>query len=178
MAKQTNQLSKEIKQLDTNVIDPSLLYVRKLGGRSVNWESSMPPINQLSPRPNPVCRVINNNSTPTVNSLQPPICQSTPEASSSVSVQSSPELDTDQGKMLDKTIKHVTHKLNQRILTSDIGTTNPERTASAGTSKPIKMPIVTDIWTPTITDNPGQDSTAAFQLPRNTSLHATNIDPR
>ena len=79
--------------------------------------------------------------------------------------------------MIDETIKHVTHKLHQTILTSDIGTINPERTASTGTSKSITMPSVTDIWTPVITNNPRQDSTTAFQLHRNTGLCSTNTDP-
>ena len=36
------------------------------------------------------------------------------------------------------------------------------------------MPSITNSWTPAITDNPRQDSTMAFQLPRNTSFHPTN----
>ena len=35
----------------------------------------------------------------------PPICQSIPEASSLIQTQSSSDLDTDQGDMIDKTIK-------------------------------------------------------------------------
>ena len=124
----------------------------------------MPPIKKPSPHPTHA-QSKNNNSTPRVNRLPPPICQSTPEASSSISTQSSSELDKDQGDMIDKTIKDVTHKLHQTILTSDIGTSNPERTASASTSKSINMPSVTDIWTPAKTDNPRQDSTTALQLP-------------
>ena len=43
MAKQTNQLPKELKQLDAKEIDSFLLYIRQLRGRSVNEESSTPP---------------------------------------------------------------------------------------------------------------------------------------
>ena len=67
----------------------------------------MPTIKQPSSGPTGV-QNINNNSTPTVDSLPPTMCQSTPEASSSISVQSSSKLYTDQGDMIDKTIKHVT----------------------------------------------------------------------
>ena len=83
--------------------------------------------------------------TPTVNSLPPPICQSTPEVNSSISVHSSLELDTDKDDIIDEIIKHGTHKLHQTILTSDTGTINPERTGSAGTSKSIIMPSINDI---------------------------------
>ena len=79
--------------------------------------------------------------------------------------------------MIDETIKHVTHKLHQTILTSDTVPSIQQDTTSAGTSKSINTPSITDIWTPAITDNPRQDSTTAFQLPRNTSLHPTNTDP-
>ena len=67
-------------------------------------------------------------------------------------------------------------KLHQTILTSDIGTNNPERTTSAGNTKSINTPNVIDIWTPAITDNPLHNSKPAFQLPRNTGLHSTNAD--
>ena len=67
-------------------------------------------------------------------SLPPPIHQN-PEAISLISAHSSSELDIDQGDMIDETIKHVTHKLNQTMLTSDIGITNSETTPSAGNTK-------------------------------------------
>ena len=105
---------------------------------------------------------INNNLIPTINNLPPPIHQSTPEANKLISAQSSSELDTDQDDMIDKTIKHVTDKLHETILRSDIGNNNSERT-SAGNTTSINTPNVIDIWTPAITDNPLQDSTTAFQ---------------
>ena len=75
-------------------IDPSLLYVRELRGRSVNEESSVPPIKQPSPGPKCV-QSIYNKSTPTVEILPLPMCQSTPEASILIPAQSSSKLDTD-----------------------------------------------------------------------------------
>ena len=56
MAKQTNQLSIELKQLDAKEIHPSLLYMRELRGRSVNEESFIPPLNIL-PQTQPLCKV-------------------------------------------------------------------------------------------------------------------------
>ena len=44
MAKQSNKLTRELKQLEAKEIDPSLLHVRDLRGRSVNWESNAPPL--------------------------------------------------------------------------------------------------------------------------------------
>ena len=78
--------------------------------------------------------------------------------------------------MIDETIKHVTHKLHQTILTSDIGTNNSERTTSTGNSKSINTPEILDIQTPAITDNPLLDSIPAFQLSRNASIRPTNAD--
>ena len=49
MVKQMKQLPRELKQLDIKEFDPSLLYIRKLRGRSVNEESGTPPIKQISP---------------------------------------------------------------------------------------------------------------------------------
>ena len=78
--------------------------------------------------------------------------------------------------MIDETINHVTHKLHQTILTSNIGTNNSERTTSAGNTTPINTPNVIDIWTPAVAGNPSQDSIQAFQLPRNASLHHPDAD--
>ena len=71
MAKQMNQLPRELKQLDAKVIDPSLLYTRELRGRSINEESDTPPIKKPSPDPIHV-QSLKDNSTPIVNSLPPP----------------------------------------------------------------------------------------------------------
>ena len=55
----------------------------------------------------------------------------------------------DQGDMIDDTIKHVTHKLHQAILTTDIGTTNSGRTPNAGNTKTMNTPNVDYISTQT-----------------------------
>ena len=44
MAKQSNKLIRELKKLETKEIDPFLLHVKELKGRSVNEESNVPPI--------------------------------------------------------------------------------------------------------------------------------------
>ena len=129
MAKPPSQLPRELKYLEAKEIDPSLLYTRELRGRSVNEESNLLPIKQP---PSPTCKQsITNSPTTTNNSFPPSICQSTPEANSPTSAQSSSELDTDQGYMIDETIKQVMHILHQTILTCDIGTFHPERATSA-----------------------------------------------
>ena len=99
-----------------------------------------------------------------------------PKANSTTLAQSSSKLDTDQGDLIEETIKHMAHKLHQTILTSDISTNNSERTTSVGNTKIINTPNVIDIQTPAITDNLIQDKTTAFQLPRNASLHPTYAD--
>ena len=71
----TNQLPKESKQLDAKEIDPSLLYFRKLRGRSVNEESSMPPIKQPSPGPTYV-QSLDDNLTSVVDGLPHPYVRS------------------------------------------------------------------------------------------------------
>ena len=40
-------MNRELKWLDTEETDPSLLYVRDLRGSSVNEESHMPPLDSL-----------------------------------------------------------------------------------------------------------------------------------
>ena len=71
MAKQTNQLTKELKQLDAKEIDPSFLYIRELRGSSVNEESNTPHIRQPPTGPTHV-QSISNNPTPSNDSLPPP----------------------------------------------------------------------------------------------------------
>ena len=68
MAKQTNQLPRELKQLDMKEIKLSLLYIRELRGRIINEESGTPPFKQPSPGPTHV-QHFNDKSTPIVNGL-------------------------------------------------------------------------------------------------------------
>ena len=49
MAEQNNQVAREVKQLDTQEADPSLLNARELRGRSVNEELHTPSIRQPPP---------------------------------------------------------------------------------------------------------------------------------
>ena len=78
--------------------------------------------------------------------------------------------------MIHETIKYVTHKLNQTILTPDIGITNSEMKPRAGNTKTMNTPNIHDIRTKMIADNPLQDNTTDFQLPTNISLHPTNTE--
>ena len=48
--------------------------------------------------------------------------------------------------MINATKKHVTHKLHEPILTSDIGTNNSERKTSAGNTNSINTPNTIDNW--------------------------------
>ena len=79
----------------------------------------MPPIRQPSAGPTHVHGAIQNPKA-TNNCLPPLISQNTPTSISSISPQSTSDLDTDHGDMIDKTIKHVTHTINQTLLTSNI----------------------------------------------------------
>ena len=159
-----------MKQLDTKEIVPSLLYTRELRGRSVNEDSGTPPIKQPSPGPTHV-QSLNDNLTPIVDSLPPPICQSTQEAISSIQTESSSDIDMDQDGMINKTIKQVTHKLYQTILIPDIGTANSKCAPNTATSKASIMTRALDSWTSDITDITRQDSTTACQLPKHSNLH-------
>ena len=53
--------------------------------------------------------------------LQPPIYQSTSASVKSISPQSSSDLDTDQGDIIDETIKQITQSVNQTLLKSSTG---------------------------------------------------------
>ena len=49
MAEQNNKVAREWKPLSMKEPDPSLLNIRKLGGRSVNEELNTPSIRQSPP---------------------------------------------------------------------------------------------------------------------------------
>ena len=70
MAKQTNQIDRELKWLETKETYPSLLYVRELRGRNVNEESHTPPLESL-PQAQPMCMVQSKTTKPLITS--PPI---------------------------------------------------------------------------------------------------------
>ena len=70
MAKQANQLPRELKQVDVKEIDPSLLNIREMRGRSVKEESGTTPIKQPSPGPTQVHN-LKDKSPAIVNGLTP-----------------------------------------------------------------------------------------------------------
>ena len=157
MAKQSNKLPRELKQLEAKEIDPSLLHIRELRCKSVNEESNLPHIKQPPTGPNGE-QNITASPINVANNLPPPISQSAPETYCTTSAQSSSELDTGHGNMLDETIKQVTHKLHQTTVTSDIDNFNLDRT-SAILNKPITTPSLI---------NPGQDR---MTTPPNSTKH-------
>ena len=125
-----------------------------------------PPLN--SPQVPNWGQSITYNPTTATNNLQPPICQSTPEANCLTSAQSSSKLDTDQGDMIVKTIKQVRHKLHQTIVTSDIDNFDLNRATSAIPNKPIT--------TPSIAVNNRQDRATTLHFPKTPSLQPTSSD--
>ena len=166
MAKQPYQLPRELKLLEAKEVDPSLLYIRELRGRNVNEESNPPLIKHPT---DPNCeQSITNSPTTTDNSLPPPFCQSTPEVNSPTSGQFSSELDTDQGDMIDKTIKQVMHKLHQTILTLDIDNFNPDRATCALPNKPMTMS--------SININPRQARATTLQFSKTPRLQLASSD--
>ena len=120
MAKQPNQLPRELKKLEAKEIDPSLLHVRELRGRNVNGEPNLPHNKQPPTGPKSKRSIINDPTTAS-NKTPPFIPQGDLEARSPVPIQSSSELATDQGDMIGETIKQVTQKLGHTILSSKIG---------------------------------------------------------
>ena len=87
------------------------------------------PIKQPSPGPTCVHGAIQNQKAIN-NCLPPPISQCTLASISSISPQSSSDLDTDHGDMIDETIKHITHTTNQTLLASNIGNTTTDKASS------------------------------------------------
>ena len=92
----------------------------ELRGRSVNEELHMPSIRQ--PPPGPICvHGAIQNSKLNGMCLPPPANQSTPASVSSISPQSSSDLDIDQGDIIDETIKQVAQSVNQMLLKTSTG---------------------------------------------------------
>ena len=91
----------------------------ELRGRNVTEESNLPPIKQHPTDPNHKW-TITNGLTTTNNNLPPPIHQTTLEMDSPTPVQFSSQLDTDQGDMIEETIKQVMHKLLKAIVWKDL----------------------------------------------------------
>ena len=77
----------------------------------------MPPNKQPSPGPTSVHGATKFQKLLLIT-FSPPVSQSTPVPISSISAQSSLELDTEHSALIDETIKHVAHTLNQTLMTS------------------------------------------------------------
>ena len=91
----------------------------------VSVRSHTPPIRQPPSGPTCVHDAIQKSKVANI-CLPPPVSQSTPASISSISPQSSSDLDTDHGDIIDETIKKVTQSINQTLCASNIGgsTTN------------------------------------------------------
>ena len=100
--------------------DPISLNVRDLRGRCVIEMLHTPSIRQL---PSGLICVHGAIQISQLNGmcLPPPINQSTPASVSSILPQSSSELDTDQGDIIDKIIKQVAQSVNQTLLKTSTG---------------------------------------------------------
>ena len=120
MVEQNNQVARKEKQLDVKESDPSSLNVRELRGRSVNEELHMPSISQ--PPPGSICvhGAVQNSKFNGI-SLLPPINQRTPASVSSILSQSSSDLDTDHGEIIDETIRQVVQSVKQMLLKTTTG---------------------------------------------------------
>ena len=100
-----------------------------------------------------------------------------PEASSWSKPNLVSDLNMGQCDIIDGTIKQVTHKLYQTILTPDVGTINSECALNTATSKASIMTRVSNSWTLNVTNITKQDSTTACQLPKHSSLHPPSTNP-
>ena len=136
--------------------DPSSFNVRKLRGRSVIEELHTPSIREPPLGPIHVHGAIQNSNVNGI-CLPPPINQSTPALFSSISPQSSSDLDTDQGDMIEETIKQVTWSVNQTLLktstgnpTSNLTKNNPQYDRIANRQS-ILYPHPSDVHTQTNT---------------------------
>ena len=133
---------------------------------NVNEESNLHSIKQPPKGPNCKQSITNSHTTAT-NSLPPPICQSNIQTNYLTSAQSSSEMDTDQCDIIDDTIKQVTHKLHQTIVTSNIDNIDLDRATSTIPNKPITTPCLF---------NPREDGTTTPQFPKTPDLQPTSSD--
>ena len=120
MAEQNNQVARESKWLDMKEPDPSSLNVRWLRGRSVNEELHTTSIRQPHSGTIHVHGAVQDSSINGI-CLPPPINQCTSASVSSISPQSNSDLDTDQSKIIDETIKQVVQSVNQMLLKTTTG---------------------------------------------------------
>ena len=89
----------------------------------------MPSIREPPSGPMHVHGVVQNSKINGI-CLPPPINQSTPASLSSSPPQSSSDLDTDQGVIIDETIKQVAQSVNQMLLKTIIGNSTNNLTPS------------------------------------------------
>ena len=129
MAEQNNQVARELNWFDAKELDPSSLNVRKLRSRRPNEELHTPFIRQPTPGTIGVHGTVQNSKINGI-CLPSPINQSTPALVTSSSQQSSSGFDTDQGEIIDKTIKQAAQPVNQMLLKTTIGNSTTNLTLS------------------------------------------------
>ena len=137
MVEQNNQVARKLKWLDAKKPYPSSLNVRELRSRSVNEA-----LNTLSIRQPPLGPIYMHSAVQNLKNngicLPSPINQSTPVVVSTISSQSSSELDTDQGWIIDETMKQVIQTVNQTLLKTT--TCHPTSNLKLSNSSQYKTP--------------------------------------
>ena len=114
MAEQNNWVARELLQLDIKEPDATSLNVRELRvGVSMGIYTC--PLLDSHPGPIHVHGTIQNSKVKGV-CLPPPINQCTPVSVSSILQQSTSDLDTDHGDIIDETIKQVAQSVNWTLL--------------------------------------------------------------
>ena len=177
MAEQNNQVARQLKWLDVKEPDPSSLNVRELRGRSVNEDLHTPSIRQPPPGPIHVHGAIQNSTVHGI-CLPPPINQIIPALVSSILHQSSVDLDTDHGDIIDKTIKQVTQSVNQILLKTSIG--NPTNNLTQNDTPHDRIPNRQSILDPNPCGiytqiNTQPTHTYILASPKNSITHAVKI---
>ena len=102
----SNQVVRELKQLDVKEPEPSIINIQELRGRNANEELHTLSIRQ-PPQTQYMYKVQYELYTKKL-SLPPPISQSNPASVSMISPKPISDLDTDQGETIDVSLKSCT----------------------------------------------------------------------
>ena len=118
--KNSNHIVRELKLLDVKEPDPSSLSVRELRGKNVKEELHTPSIGQ--PPPGPLC--VHSTEQNLERKIFTYYCQSnqsTPASLSTILPQSSSDLDTDKGEIINEMLKQVVQAFNQMLCKTTTG---------------------------------------------------------
>ena len=117
--KNANQVFRELKWLNVKEPDPSSLNLRELRGRMSMRNYTHPPLDSY-PRPN-TCAQYSSKFRKKCICLPLPINQSTLALVSTISLQLSSDLGTDEDEITDETIKQVVQTVAQTLLKTTRG---------------------------------------------------------